>query len=135
MANSGRSPKIFRAWDTEEVEMVSDGLLFYWRLLDCDELPNHHVELGFDNDHFKRFVIMQYIGEQDKYGNRIFEDDIVLYEDTRYQVKWLGCEFLLEPLNILQLTEMGLGYHIKPTLIRDYLEIIGNIHENEELSA
>jgi hypothetical protein len=104
-----------RAWDKETKEMDYNYLSKNW-LKVCIESP--FVEL------------MQYTGLNDKNGKEIYEDDIVVVNDdnTEYgKMVWDNeeSEYGIDIGSV----KLKLGCYYS----RD-IEVIGNIHENSELS-
>lgn len=69
-------------------------------------------------------TIGQYVDLCDKYGEKIFEGDIVIYKSEYYKVDFVNCEFVIVARNIMfSLSEMY-----------DHdLEVVGNIYDNPEL--
>lgn len=69
------------------------------------------------------YKVMQYTGLKDSKGVEIYEGDIVKWLDGVFKVKWSITCFVVED-------KKGKGYGISSG---DFIEIIGNIHENPEL--
>ena len=74
-------------------------------------------------------TIGQYTGMKDKTGRMIFEGDIIHYSnDTDYKVYWsdMDLAFYID----------GINYRDNDSLCQlyeEYIDIIGNIHDNPEL--
>ena len=100
----------FRAFDTETEEMSYDFLDKNW-LRVCMESP--YVEL------------MQFTGLQDKNEKPIYEGDVIQYDNERYEVYWSEdwAMFTVKGFQIQALMRYA-----------SYGEIIGNIHENPDLT-
>lgn len=75
----------------------------------------------------QRDTVGQYTGLTDKNGVKIFEGDIVFYENTGsiFEVRYNFSEFLL--------VDKARLFHEIPLIIDDYFEVIGNIYDNPEL--
>ena len=78
-------------------------------------------------------IVMQYTGIKDANGKKIFEGDIVKYNDRK--------EFIQ---TVITVPELGTGHYIRRpgagyytlngSVVSEYgVEIIGNIHDNPEL--
>lgn len=65
-------------------------------------------------------TVGRYTGLRDKYGERIFEGDIVQVEDRVYEVKYLFGQFFVG-------TNMPIAYK------RFECEVVGNVYDNPEL--
>lgn len=65
-------------------------------------------------------TVGQYTGLKDKYGERIFEGDIVRIQSENYEVKYLLGQFFV-------------GINMPIAYKRFECEVIGNIHDNPEL--
>ncbi len=74
-------------------------------------------------------TIGQYTGLTDKNGTKIFEGDVIVYnDDVRYGVFWSESEhaFYIEGIGYTDLDRLGNLYGF-------LCEVIGNIHDNPEL--
>jgi uncharacterized phage protein (TIGR01671 family) len=109
----------FRAWDAVKKEMFS-----------CEDtagsLIDFFTKFRTIHDGYGRAHLMQYTGLKDKNGKEIYEGDIIFYKtgiDNVAVVEWLDSGFIRRISK-----EMYHNFHVK-----DEIEIIGNIYENEDL--
>lgn len=72
--------------------------------------------------------LMQYTGLKDKNGKDIYEGDIVRYMYYSYNDGGMGNKMINKEV---EYNELNASFNIGE--IQDRLEIIGNIHENQEL--
>ena len=102
----------FRLWDNDKRAYITDT----------------YLQPGYDYTQLRRFAVELYTGMKGRNGKEIYEGDIVkfdFYEETgaigiiKWSDKFCGYVLCGYPLRIHGLTK---------------LEIIGNIHENPELS-
>jgi len=123
----------FRTWDGYEMSApfslldLKPGILFGG---DVDEELD--IELPFPTQHHdlhdNELVFMQFTGLHDKNGKEIYEGDIILHDEIRFEVIWSNGRFLLrherkwldDERNIWNIGESG-------------MEVIGNRFENPEL--
>lgn len=78
-----------------------------------------------------RNTVGQYTGLTDKNGTRIFEGDIVRYNDTLHEVifcKISGCAFFG-----ITMPDRGEIWNFDGITRADRMEVIGNIYDNPEL--
>lgn len=120
----------FRAWDKDEMEMVTDEQIQTINMRGTGEWEIFHGS-GFLNgqqNRHRNIEIMQYTGLKDKNGKEIYEGDIlkdddsdrlecVVWDSAGWWEKVIKTDTLMYPL------------------IREiqYKTIIGNIYENPEL--
>lgn len=69
-------------------------------------------------------TVGQYTGLLDKNGNKIFEGDIVKYENKIYEIKYLEKYARFAPSN---------KHSVFMVCAFNHLEVVGNIHDNPEL--
>lgn len=132
----------FRAWQKEHLEM-------------CDVTAIDQVKglLGFGNDNGKvdywldieECELMQYTGLKDKKGVEIYEGDIVVWHDTHDDTPkgWSRTAIVkINPDLCFSCFKKGKDkwnhdFHYGNFIYKDtekWLEVIGNIYENPELS-
>lgn len=90
--------------------------------------------LGYKKNDINDIIIMQYTGFKDKDGKEIYEGDVVKYYNNLYQVKRATLGFCISRIhpNKFEL-ELIANTDKKPEMIKESLEIVGNIYENPEL--
>ena len=125
----------FRAWDSAKKEMFKDT----FAITESGQVvvvEQEFVTSTPDYIFVEHLVIMQSTGLKDKNGKEIFEGDIVRMRNPRdrrqigmFQVVRVANSPMLGLLDKKLTTEIfNLYEHM-----RNYYEIIGNIHENTEL--
>ena len=121
----------FRAWDKKRKKMVN-----VYTLIIGNEKISYEVKEIFGNYaanylqtiDIEQCELMQYTGVRDKNGVKIFECDIVKFDNKLYKVIWDNDE-----------CRFGLTNNVENTLLlltswrMQKLEVIGNIYENPEL--
>ena len=118
----------FRAWlkniekmvEVEEINFIYEEV----RFKDYETPFTKPIEI---NVSFKDVELMQYTGLKDKNGVKIFEGDIVKFDDNLYQIVYddEDCSFVLSSK---EEKHRVLGCWRTPKM-----EVIGNIYENKEL--
>lgn len=118
----------FRAWDKEELEMISPDKLL--------TLYNN----GFLNEILvsaKKVTLMQYTGLKDKNGVEIYEGDILKVRSLHYE-KDIGLDVVCfeKGCFCLRYEYWSDGLH-KWRSIENYdssdLDVVGNVHQNPDL--
>ena len=130
----------FRAWDKVSKQM------FKIRLVDLYDMTVYSAKSGdficsyqrktkySKNENFKdveRLVFMQYTGILDKHGKEIYEGDIFVHNNQKFEVIYDGTRFIG-----VDSDRSGNGYvcyvdsHYKDG--SSSIEVIGNIYENTE---
>lgn len=99
---------------------ASDGKAFYF-----DGFANSLLEY----DAPENISIEQYTGLKDKNGKEIYEGDVFKWNDILYMVSFYDFSWSLYPVKE---TFMDVPIHFSNLNI-EFMEIIGNIHENEDL--
>ena len=108
----------FRVWDKEFNQ--------YW----TDEgIKENAAWLLFpDNDNIENIEIEQCIGIKDKNGKPVFEGDILSdYDEFKFLVRWNALELKYVFIPISKNNSEDLDIY------PNECELVGNIHENEEL--
>ena len=108
----------FRAWLIETKEMIP-----VYEINFCDGFINSDKAWGMKRE----YILEQFTGIHDKNGGEIFEGDIVLVE---------GCH-----KGVIIFSEVdsafGIGFDTSVRFLyhtcSEFLEVIGNIHDNPEL--
>ena len=108
----------FRVWDKEFKKYWTDG-----------EIKENAAWLLFpDNDNIENIEIEQCIGIKDKNGKPIFEGDILSDHDGfKFLVRWNALELKYVFIPVLKNNTEDLDVY------PNECELVGNIHENEEL--
>ena len=122
----------FRAWDNENKYMITSKQGIFTALRNSMNITVQDNGYYNNGDLLKpnkeKYTLMQYTGLKDKNGVEIYEDDIVKYEgeDTSYVVMFDPTGYWCLDGNGARNSEM-LYYED----VFKYLEVIGNIYENE----
>lgn len=112
----------FRAWDKSSKRMFPA----------CELVDEKYFRLqtGFNCDHF-----MQFTGLHDKNSKRIYEGDIVRVDDSA-DIHWSArneIAVIKYSPGRFQLSCKNGQVNVIQEDLQDIIEIIGNIHENQEL--
>ena len=120
----------FRAWVSDLGKMVysADDMDYSWVIINDGVISL--VDLW--DDSYVTAELMQFTGLTDKNGKEIYEGDIILDNGVKREILWFdeGCQFI--SVNLTK--DRDWDIITDPTVYgRNYLEVIGNIHENPEL--
>lgn len=120
----------FRVWDKKHNEYIPSNMIS--TLLYFGHKDEFHIEFECFSTFADSLIIEQCTGLKDKNGNLIYEGDIVLFNDDDYpwQIKWnevFARWVLYSPLGSNEDGEEELT-----DTDTEYLEIIGNIHEQKD---
>jgi uncharacterized phage protein (TIGR01671 family) len=129
----------FRVWNTyakcfyprDHFALDMDGIELQ-KMVSCE----HHQEVFSRNPGGQEsMVFMQFTGLKDKNGKEIYEGDILMHADTKYEVEFDNAQFLFrfqwEDKRNHWFSFNEMGFTVKKT--HPESEIIGNIYENPEL--
>lgn len=110
---------LFRGKRIDNGEWV-EGMYLY--------IKGHTYPSIFDMAGFSHIIITKTVGQftglLDKNGNKIFEGDIVKYENKIYEIKYLEKYARFAPSN---------KHSVFMVCAFNHLEVVGNIHDNPEL--
>ena len=131
----------FRAYNKNTKEMYKIGQITLEKGIWNYE-PNDREYIGMSIPYQPSFILMQYTGLKDKYGEEIYEGDIV----KSYFENGLGvenkcliiydeylCAFMGQELRTKQQYLFNEGNPNKKDKQLKYTEVIGNIYDNPEL--
>jgi uncharacterized phage protein (TIGR01671 family) len=121
----------FRAWDDIHKQMITEGLNDLEPCL--DEYGYFTVGSYLENGDWYELKLTQWTGKLDNNNQRIYEGDIVNYNDYMGVIVWLDTysQFVIQNVE-----DYGKGDNCEQETIdeyRDEIEVIGNIYANPEL--
>jgi uncharacterized phage protein (TIGR01671 family) len=139
----------FRAWNLEMNQMVFPTIEFGREIYPCTykritvqekNKDGYTVEICTEMvsvDHILQspdFDVMQFTGLLDKNGKEIYEGDIVFNHaqegiSNSNTIIWDSDRYVIEQLSAQGDKENNIGIYLGLYLLRDDIEIIGNIHE------
>lgn len=122
----------FRAWDKEFKEMVQvDALVFDEEIIKATYKNGNVVK-----EDLKNYVLMQSTGLTDKNGKEIFEGDIIKVTDgderTDFPDGGIGTIWGLDKI-LMWYIDGQVHNGLFDISQEYYIEVIGNIYENQEL--
>lgn len=114
----------FRAWnkDTKKINLFVEMCSYTDGSLSVSAGVKNLSPIGNTED----FILMQFTGLQDKNGKDIYESDIVLHKNCKYEIVFWEGAFI------------RCGALIHDNALTNYaccrtFEVIGNVHENPDL--
>lgn len=112
---------LFRGKRVDNGEWI-EGNLIQYPLSSYSYIMSNY---GFDDEICVRSkTVGQFTGLTDKNGNKIFEGDIVKYENKIYEIKYLEKYARFAPSN---------EHSVFMVCAFNHLEVVGNIYDNPEL--
>ena len=134
----------FRAWSGKQMfgHDSFDGLA--WKSFRNEFDRPIPFDFGWDEREFyEDYVLMQYSGLKDKNGKEIYEGDILANESYKYPIEVKHGKYICSSDEGYEDESYGFygksknpgraGYFDVNPLNFEWIEIIGNIHENPEL--
>jgi uncharacterized phage protein (TIGR01671 family) len=115
----------FRAWEKVEKKMLFDADPFALHVSGSNE------PLLAETHRNENCIFEQYTGHKDKHGQEIYEGDIVEYT-TRYYGNEKRHRKVVE-WGEWDSDDFGMPHNLGYFDLSEYMEVIGNIHENPEL--
>ena len=126
----------FRAWDIENKKM-SKPFNFENVMSDGGYGDLYNAKIHDDIDAYevhddKKYSLMQFTGLTDKNGKEIYEGDLLKHNKNIFKVRFSSNQFVLL-LRDIRKNNMNWRSLEWANNVQKYIEIIGNIHGNEEL--
>ena len=121
----------FRAWNKEEKQMYYDAENTYDYMTGTPVIFAESFSCLLTNE--DEWEVEQCTGLKDKNGRLIYEGDVIFDGDYTWQVKWnkVFARWMLYS----KLSSNEDGEEELTDLDAEYLEIIGNVHEQAEQKA